>query len=105
MNYSNRIENGPVCENLYAVARERHGEKISIDWLSPENSSKLPIDVEAAVNAHRRTLDAFLKQHDVARSALSDFCTEIFSDTAHQIHIMGRVVDDRGRTHRFRIKI
>jgi hypothetical protein len=105
MDYGNWIANGPVCESLYAIARSRHGAKIIIDWLNPEDSSKLPIDVEAAVDAHRRKLNVFLRRHDVERSSLSEFCAEVFRDAAHQVHVMCRVVDNRGSTHKFRVKV
>lgn len=101
MSNMNYLDDGFVYEDMYAMARERHGSKVIIRWI-PATSEELigfPSRVIKSVMAYRAGLEEHLRRHSIDAAALIEFRTEVYVAENFQMHVRAFVVDDRKREH------
>jgi len=102
----NRVEDEYVIEDLCKVARELSGEVLSIYWI-PGNgpvSNKLSKTVLESLGYYWEWLPKLAAQHAVELGAIKEMRTDIYRKPNHQIEVMSRLEDDRGKKYQQVVK-
>ncbi|MGK5037980.1 hypothetical protein [Janthinobacterium sp. LB3P118] len=98
MNY---LDGGFVFEDVYQMARERRGAKITINWI-PATADELfgfPPRVRNCVLAYRTELAEYLKRHSIDVAALIEFRTEVYVAENFRMYVRAYVLDNRKKEH------
>ena len=97
----NYVDGGFVYEDMYQMARQRRGAKVTISWIPSTNDelSDLPLRVQKCVAAYRTGLAEHLKRHRIHAAALVQFRTEVYVADNFQMHVRAFVLDDKNKEH------
>ncbi|MES2318827.1 MAG: hypothetical protein V4631_15205 [Pseudomonadota bacterium] len=98
MNY---IDGGFVFEDLYKLARERRGEKVTMTWIPVpgEESLEFPPRVRECVVSYRAGLPTHLESHGIDACAIMEFRTEVYVAQNFRMYIRAYVLDNKGNEH------
>jgi hypothetical protein len=101
MSYMNYVDEAVVCEELYALARQRRGERIVVSWVpqDPAAEATLPARTQKSLGFYRGGLEKHMLSHNVDPSAVRQFRTEIWVDSSHRMNVRAVAIDDRGKGH------
>ena len=101
MSGMNYLDGGFVFEDVYQMARERRGEKVTINWI-PATSEELfgfPPRVRNCVLAYRTGLAEYLRRHSIDVAALIEFRTEVYVAENFRMYVRAYVLDNRKKEH------
>ena len=101
VSYMNYVDHGHVCDDLYALAREKRGEKVVVSWVPHDQASDatLPVRAQKSVEHYRAGLQQHMRSHNVDPAAIQELRTEIWVDSSHRMNVRTIAVDDRGKGH------
>lgn len=101
VSYTNYVDGGYVCDELYELARARRGRKVVVSWLPArtEELFGLPRRVRKSIGFYRKALHKHLAAHRVEPRAIREFRTEIYVGGNSRVYVKAYVLDDRGKEH------
>jgi len=101
MSGMNYVDGRFVFEDVYDLARERRGEKVTISWIpirTEELFGHTPRVLEC-IRAYRRDLEKHLLRHQVDARARTDLRTEVWMAENFRMYVRAYALDDRGKEH------
>ena len=98
----NYIDHQFVFDDMFALARERHGEIVSISWIPErhEELTRLTPRVCKCVERYRAELPQYLAKHKIDAKALLELQTRVFVGFDFRMYVQAYVKDDRGKEYK-----
>src|SRR5690349_6403529 len=102
MSGMNYVDDGVVFEDMYQLARERSGQKVTITWI-PQRHEEEPFAltprIRRSLKYYRKALPEHLSRHKIQRDAISEMRTEVYVAKNYRVYVRSYVLDDRGKEH------
>jgi hypothetical protein len=100
VSYMNYVDDGYVIDDLLQVARDAHGERVTIQWI-PDSAppSSLPPRVLKSIAQRKTWLPSHVANSGADIAAIREFRTDVFLKPNHQVAVEAHLVDDRGKEH------
>ncbi|WP_202839240.1 hypothetical protein [Luteimonas saliphila] len=101
MSGMNYVDNDFVFEDMYQLARDRRGEKVTVTWIPnrPEELFGLTPRVRESLKYYRKALSEHLVRHQIDPEAISEMRTEVYVAENHRMYVRSYVLDNRGKEH------
>ena len=101
MSNMNYVDNDVVFEDMYRLARDRRGEKVTITWIpSPQEEQVcLTPRIRESLKHYRKALPTHLIRHQVDPDAISEMRTEVYVTKNQRMYVRSYVLDNRGKEH------
>jgi hypothetical protein len=101
MSGMNYVDGGFVFEDMYQLARDRKGEKVTITWIPERPEELLPMTprVRESIKYYRKALPGHIERHQVNPATISEMRTEVYVAGIYRIYVRSYVLDDRGKEH------
>ena len=101
MSNMNYVDNGYVFEDMYQLARDRRGEKVTITWIPSPQEELLWLTprIRESLKHYRKALPAHLVRHQVDPDAISEMRTEVYVTKNQRMYVRSYVLDNRGKEH------
>lgn len=101
MSGMNYVDNDFVFDDMYRLARDRRGEKITVTWIPnrPEELFGLTPRVRESLKHYRNALPEHLVRHQIDPGAISEMRTEVYVAENHRMYVRSYVLDNRGKEH------
>ncbi len=101
MSGMNYVNGAFVFDDMYQLARERKGQKVTITWL-PEHHDELfslTPRVRESLKHYRKALPEHMSRHKIEAGAISEMRTEVYVAENHRMYVRSYVLDNRGKEH------
>ena len=101
MSNMNYVDNGYVFEDMYQLARDRRGEKVTITWIPSPQEELLWLTprIRESLKHYRKALPEHLVRHQIDPDAISEMRTEVYVAKNQRIYVRSYVLDNRGKEH------
>ncbi|WP_213605461.1 hypothetical protein [Pseudoxanthomonas japonensis] len=101
MSGMNYVDGAFVFEDMYQLARDRKGQKVTVTWIPerPEELFALTPRVRESLKYYRKALPEHLARHQVELSAITEMRTEVYVAENHRMYVRSYVLDSRGKEH------
>lgn len=101
MSGMNYVDGDFVFEDIYQLARDRQGQKVTISWIPerPEELFALTPRIRDSLKHYRKALPEHLSRHQIEPSAISEMRTEVYVADNHRMYVRSYVLDSRGKEH------
>lgn len=101
MSGMNYIDGDFVREDMYQLARERRGERVTISWVPScaSDSDGLSPRTRKSLEHYRKAFPAYLKRHNIDADAILEMRTEVYVAENHRMYVRSYALDDRGKEH------
>lgn len=101
MSGMNYVDHDFVFEDMYQLARDRRGEKVTVTWIParPEELFGFTPRVRESLKYYRRALSEHLVRHQIDPVAISEMRTEVYVAGNHRMYVRSYVLDNRGKEH------
>lgn len=101
MSGMNYFDGDHVYPHVYALAREKPGRVITIDWIpgSTIGLFAFPSRVRKSIRAYRKRLPTLMKGHRIKPEMLKELRTEVYLARNFRLYVRAVAVDDRGKEY------
>ena len=101
MSGMNYVDGNFVFEDMYQLARDRRGQKVTVTWIPdrPEELFGLTPRVRESLKYYRNALPEHLGRHQIDPGAISEMRTEVYVAENHRMYVRSYVLDNRGKEH------
>jgi hypothetical protein len=101
MSGMNYVDGDHVYPYVYALAREKPGRIITIDWMpgSTVGLFAFPSRVRKSIRAYRKRLPILMKGHRIKPEMLKELRTEVYLAKNFRLYVRAVAVDDRGKEY------
>lgn len=101
MSGMNHVDDDFVYADMYRLARERRGEKVTVTWIPirTEELIRLTPRVRESLTHYRDALPKHLARHQIDAGAISEMRTEVYVAEDFRMYVRSFVRDDRGKEH------
>ena len=101
MSGMNYVGGEHVREDMYRLARERQGDRVTVTWIPerPGELSSLTPRIRESIRHYLDALPEYLSRHQVDPGAIAEMRTEVYVDASHRMHVRSYVLDARGTEH------
>jgi hypothetical protein len=101
MSEMNYVEGTFVFEDVYQLARDRKGQKVTVTWIPerPEELAALTPRIRGSLDHYRKALPEHLGRHKIEPSAIAEMRTEVYVAENYRMYVRSYVLDDRGKEH------
>jgi hypothetical protein len=101
MSGMNYVDGDFVFEDIYRLARDRRGGKVTVTWIPdrPEELFGLTPRVRESLKHYRKALPEHLGRHQIDADAISEMRTEVYVAENHRMYVRSYVLDNRGKEH------
>jgi len=97
----NYVDGDFVREDMYQLARERKGEKVTVSWIPnrPGQIEGISPRVRESLKHYRKDLPAHIQRHKIDSSAILEMRTEVYVAENNRMYVRSYALDDRGKEH------
>ena len=101
MSLMNEIDGELVRDEMYQMARDRKGEKVTVSWIPEREEEIISFNprVRTAIGFYRSSFSRHLAQHSVEATAISEMRTDVYVGENDRVLVRSYVLDDRGKEH------
>lgn len=97
----NYVDGDVVREDMYKLARERKGEKVTVSWIPnrPDEIEGISPRIRESLKHYRKDLSAHMQRHKIETGAILEMRTEVYVAQNNRIYVRSYALDDRGKEH------
>ncbi len=102
MSGMNYIDHQFVFEDMFALARQRCGEIVTVSWIPerPAELEKLTPRICKGIGIYRKHLLQHLAKHKVDAHVLVELQTRVFVGFDFRMYVQAYAKDDRGKEYK-----